>query len=162
MKDRLIELRKKTGLSQEELAMKLVTTRQAVSKWERGESMPSTENLIELSRFYKVSMDYIVGNEVAVYETAVGEAAGAAVSAPRDRQAEHKKHWLDRVFPMIVILIYMMLGFMFDLWHPAWMLFGLVPIYHAISMGVRAGGKRKAKYKAEFSGGESVSVLQDL
>lgn len=55
--NRLTEYRKKAGLSQEELADKLGISRQAVSKWERGEASPDTDNLIALSKIYGVSLD---------------------------------------------------------------------------------------------------------
>ena len=58
--DRLIELRKKHGYSQEELAEKLYISRQAVSKWERAESLPDTENLIALAGLYKISIDKLI------------------------------------------------------------------------------------------------------
>jgi len=58
--DRLIELRKKNGYSQDELADKLSVSRQAVSKWERAESLPDTENLIALARIYDVSLDELI------------------------------------------------------------------------------------------------------
>lgn len=61
--NKLYELRKKAGLSQEELAEKLSVSRQAVSKWECGESLPDTEKLIAISKFYSVSLDGLVGNE---------------------------------------------------------------------------------------------------
>ena len=60
--NKLLELRKKFGLSQEELAEKLDVSRQAVSKWERGESLPDTDNLITISKLYDVSLDELVGN----------------------------------------------------------------------------------------------------
>ena len=55
--NRLVELRKKYGYSQEELASKLGISRQAVSKWERAESSPDTENLICLAKLYNCSLD---------------------------------------------------------------------------------------------------------
>ena len=59
--NRLAELRKQKGLSQEELADKLQVSRQAISKWERGEASPDTDNLIELAKIYDVSLDELVG-----------------------------------------------------------------------------------------------------
>ena len=53
--EKLYVLRKQSGISQEELADKLGVSRQAVSKWERGEAMPDTENLIAISKLYKTS-----------------------------------------------------------------------------------------------------------
>lgn len=58
---RLAELRRAHGLSQEELAEKLDVSRQAVSKWERAESSPDTDNLIALARLYGVSLDVLLG-----------------------------------------------------------------------------------------------------
>ena len=53
--NRLAKLRKEKGYSQEELAEKLGLSRQAVSKWERAESSPDTDNLICLAKLYNVS-----------------------------------------------------------------------------------------------------------
>lgn len=58
--NRLTQYRKKAGLSQEELADKLGVSRQAVSKWECGESSPDTDNLIALSKIYGVSLDELI------------------------------------------------------------------------------------------------------
>ena len=58
--DRLIKLRKKYGYSQEELADKLGLSRQAVSKWERAEASPDTDNLICLAKLYGVSLDELL------------------------------------------------------------------------------------------------------
>lgn len=60
---RLAQYRKKAGLSQEELADKLGVTRQAVSKWECGESSPDTDNLIALAKLYNVTLDELVNGE---------------------------------------------------------------------------------------------------
>jgi len=58
--DRLAELRRSHGYSQESLAAELGLTRQAVSRWERGESLPDTENLIALANLYGVTLDELV------------------------------------------------------------------------------------------------------
>jgi len=55
--NRLYQYRKQMGISQEELAEKIGVSRQAVSKWERAEASPDTDNLIELSKIYGVSLD---------------------------------------------------------------------------------------------------------
>lgn len=58
--NRLVELRRKKGLSQEELADLLGVSRQAVSKWERAEASPDTDNLICLAKIYGVSLDELL------------------------------------------------------------------------------------------------------
>lgn len=57
---KIYTLRKKKGLSQEQLAEKLNVSRQAISKWESGVSMPESEKLILLSEFFDVSIDYLI------------------------------------------------------------------------------------------------------
>jgi len=66
--NRLVELRKKSGLSQEELAAKLGLSRQAVSKWERAEASPDTDNLICLAKLYGVSLDNLLDTDQSVDE----------------------------------------------------------------------------------------------
>lgn len=61
IKDRLLQLRREKGMTQAELAERLGISRQAVSRWETGEALPSTENLVDLRRIYGVSLDSILG-----------------------------------------------------------------------------------------------------
>ena len=61
--NRLVQMRKAHGYSQEELAAQLGLSRQAVSKWERAESSPDTDNLIMLSRLYGVSLDTLLATD---------------------------------------------------------------------------------------------------
>ena len=61
--EKLYNHRKNAGFSQEELAEKIGVSRQAVSKWERDESSPDTENLIALARLYNISLDELVLGE---------------------------------------------------------------------------------------------------
>lgn len=61
--EKLVRLRKEKGLTQLELAEAVKVSRQAVSKWESGGGMPSTENLMGLSELYGVSVDYLLNKE---------------------------------------------------------------------------------------------------
>ena len=61
-KDILLELRTKNGLSQDSLAEKVFVTRQAVSRWENGETVPNTETLKLLSNLYNVSINTLLGS----------------------------------------------------------------------------------------------------
>ena len=61
--NKLLKLRKDKGYSQEQLAAELGISRQAISKWERAEASPDTDNLIELARLYGVSLDDLLLHE---------------------------------------------------------------------------------------------------
>ncbi|WP_404352339.1 helix-turn-helix domain-containing protein [Caproicibacterium sp. XB2] len=83
--NRLVQLRKKNGFSQEELAARLGISRQAVSKWERAESSPDTDNLILLARLYHISLDDLLKTDDPVksaQNTAQSEAPNWASTVP--------------------------------------------------------------------------------
>ena len=61
-KDMILRLRREKGLSQDELAEKVYVTRQAVSRWENGETVPNTETLKLLSRLFDVSINTLLGS----------------------------------------------------------------------------------------------------
>ena len=63
--ERLFNLRRQAGLSQEELANLLGVTRQAVQKWEAGTSRPDMDNLVSLAEYFNVSLDYLVTGKEA-------------------------------------------------------------------------------------------------
>ena len=62
--DKIMDLRKKNGWSQEELAEKLNVSRQAVSKWEGAQSIPDMGRIIQLSELFGVSTDYLLKDEL--------------------------------------------------------------------------------------------------
>ena len=68
--NRLYELRKQKGLSQEELASRLDVTRQTVSKWELGETAPDIKQAQILSQIFNISLDELTGNDTkgVIYE----------------------------------------------------------------------------------------------
>ena len=71
--DKLIALRKKAGWSQEELAQQLNVSRQSVSKWEGAQSVPDLDKIVQLSRIFGVSTDYLLKDELEAQETAEPE-----------------------------------------------------------------------------------------
>ena len=68
--DKLIALRKKEGWSQEELAQQLNVSRQSVSKWEGAQSVPDLDKIVQLSRIFGVSTDYLLKDELEEQEPA--------------------------------------------------------------------------------------------
>ncbi len=168
--NRLVQLRKQSNLSQEELAMRLGISRQAVSKWERAESSPDTDNLIALAALYKMSLDDLLHSDLPPEPTAYTPPyqpettftaevptldgsyyevkGGEEEESPAKKQEEndplpegsfydtkegkmHKEGWLRRVpYPVFITAIYLVLGFIFDWWHPTWLIFLTIPIYY--------------------------------
>lgn len=61
--EKLLQLRKNEGYSQEELANKLEVSRQAVSRWEMGTSIPDSTNLLYISKLFHVSTDYLLNDD---------------------------------------------------------------------------------------------------
>ena len=77
--DKIIELRKRSGMSQEELAEKLNVSRQAVSKWEGAQSTPDLNRILQLSELFGVSTDYLLKDEIdtsKLPETVVADEKG--------------------------------------------------------------------------------------
>lgn len=62
--NKIMELRKKSGLSQEELAEKVGVARQTISKWELGETSPDLKQSKELSKIFNISLDELVSNDI--------------------------------------------------------------------------------------------------
>lgn len=63
--EKLKQLRKNGGISQEQLSEKIGVSRQTISKWESGEVLPDTENALLLSKLFGVSLDYLLKDETA-------------------------------------------------------------------------------------------------
>ena len=63
LSDKLVGLRKSAGMSQEELAEKLNVSRQAISRWEMGTAMPDAVNILQLSKLFHVTTDYLLNEE---------------------------------------------------------------------------------------------------
>lgn len=204
--NRLVELRKANNLSQEALAEKLGISRQAVSKWERAEASPDTDNLILLARLYGVSLDDLLKTEEEVLPASAYEEESASheetaynaeetdesgkESKPEEEEYVHvgfqgvhvkdkdgevhvgwdgihvvdekdevhidkngvyvngedmkdhiyKHHQAEFPLGLLAIVVYITIGCCFNLWHPGWLIFFLVPI---IGSAIEAVRKRK-------------------
>lgn len=82
--EKLFELRKEKGWSQEKLAEQINVSRQSISKWESGQVLPEIEKIIELSRIFQVTTDYLLLDENS-------EKASTAVTLEEDKDKYYKE-----------------------------------------------------------------------
>lgn len=210
--NRLVQLRKNNNLSQEALAAKLGISRQAVSKWERAEASPDTDNLILLARLYGVSLDDLLktedeipmpedesssysetenyGNEdggtedgwkkhfgeddyvhvgfggvhvkdkdgevhvgwdgIHVNDKKKGDEVhidknGVYVNGER-KDKEWFSHHAHFPIAVVVIIAYLIIGCVWNAWHPGWLLFLLIPIWHSLVEAIEKRNAREFAY----------------
>ena len=110
--DKIIELRKKNGWSQEELAEKLGVSRQAVSKWEGAQSVPDIQRILEMSRLFGVSTDYLLKDDMDFGSEAITESAAESDSPLRRVDMEtasaflaFRRNWAPRIALAVFLLI---------------------------------------------------------
>ncbi|MBU5436025.1 helix-turn-helix transcriptional regulator [Pseudoflavonifractor sp. MSJ-37] len=113
LKDRLTALRKERELSQLDVADALGVTRQAISRWEVGSSFPTVDNLIALSKLYRIPMDMLIGNIDAVPPPNPQESSPSIeeedVQTPPSTAS--RSHMLSRLLvPALIAAIFLWLG----------------------------------------------------
>lgn len=164
---RLQKLRRKNGYSQEELANKLGVSRQAVSKWERAEASPDTDNLISLARLYGISVDELLNLSETSGETlkenvfavdfsksgSTNSENNVRTSPEKDSETiginrSHKK--FENIFNISVVCVcmaaYLLLGSLGGWWHPAWIVFLLIPILVSLDEAILSRDAVKFAY----------------
>lgn len=158
---KLLQLRKKAGLSQGELADRLGVSRQAISKWECDESLPDTENLIMIAKLFAISLDELVDNVPAAQEACAqsNETNGPAKAlcggddgeendeeeddgedddedSFDDATTEKQKRLLRVLYsipgPILLTAVFLLWGFLFGGWSVAWTVFLLVPVFDSV------------------------------
>lgn len=119
--EKIVLLRKREGISQEELANQLNTSRQAISKWENGQSTPDLDKIVALSKYFSVTTDYLLTDSIKMettlnknqYEDNIefqklkSEVTEAEYQYALN-EAEKKKHfsyWFKIIIPFIMILV---------------------------------------------------------
>lgn len=139
---RLAQLRKANGLSQEALAEKLGISRQAISKWERAEASPDTDNLIALAELYGMTLDallnaendtYVLNGEPVKESEQTEESEAEAAPLPKTELQKKGSALLKFPFPIFVVLLYLAIGYFLHAWHPGWLVFLLIPIYYQLA-----------------------------
>ena len=142
--EKLQALRKSRGWSQEQLAERIAVSRQAVSKWESGAAVADTENVVELSRLFGVSTDYLLHDDY----TDDGD-----IPAVKSRETQLKKQ-KNREMAMIVLIGIEALAFF-------WQLMGflvyssvLIPllgmtVHIVVLIGFEAGFRGQLRYELQ-------------
>lgn len=104
LSDKLIALRKENGWSQEDFAEKLDVSRQAISRWENGTALPDAQNILQISKLFNVTADYLLnddyesGIDISTVETAAEE-TGASV-----RKKKYRNWYLILAICSIILL----------------------------------------------------------
>ena len=145
----LYYLRKSKNLSQEELAEKLAVSRQAVSKWERDEAYPDTENMIALAELYGITIDDLIYRDFEKdgMRESDESATGAAECKKEDNDDDDDEDendpkvieskrpfrlWYDLPYPIIITVIYLAWGFLAEGWAIGWTLYITIPVYYSV------------------------------
>ena len=110
--DKIISQRKKAGWSQEELAGQLQVSRQAVSKWEGAQSVPDIQRILEMSRLFSVSTDYLLKDDMDYGSEALAESAEETDSPLRRVDMEtaraflaFRRNWAPRIALAVFLCI---------------------------------------------------------
>ena len=96
LKDKLQELRKNMGFTQEELASALYVSRTAISKWESGRGYPSIDSLKEIAKFFNVTIDELLSGE-------------QLLTLAEESNKQTKKHFRDLVFGLLDLSVALLL-----------------------------------------------------
>ncbi len=150
--NRLQQLRKANGYSQDVLAEKLGISRQAVSKWERAESSPSVDNLLDLARLYGITVDEMLntdGDKVVIKTQSntkkdIKGKLKSLISKANDFgiYPELARSLAKFPFFLVVTILYVVLCFVTKLWHPLWIMFLTLPIYYQFALACKGGNKK--------------------
>ena len=102
LKEKLVALRKEKGLTQSAVAEKLDVSRQAISRWESGVALPSTDNLKSLSALYGVPVDYLLNSDTEEQRVTKGL---EAENIPMNGKRTKRNLWVVLSIVMIVLLL---------------------------------------------------------
>lgn len=122
----LRKLRIERELSQEQLAEAMGLNRQSISKWEQGVSTPDIDNFMKLAEFYSVPIESLIKAEELCRKPEFAEEDSA-------EEKPEKKKPIIFCYPVLVVIIYLLCGILFKLWHPMWIVFLTIPLFYIIT-----------------------------
>jgi len=144
LREKISALRKQRGMSQEQLAEQMFVSRQSISKWENGETVPDLANIVRLSEILGVSTDYLLKGAriedtppAPPYEDFAPKVSYKKGYDEDDEEEDKIEVRLKRGNILTInvwsaaTIIYLVLGFVWHLWHPGWIIFllpGLVSV----------------------------------
>ena len=123
--EKIQTLRKQSGMSQEELAAKITITRQAISRWEQNESIPDVDNLIQLSRIFGVSTDFLLKGTEFPEQQPHGKTKKTAHS-----MWIYRKLFNNGTIHILGVTVFLVIGVFFHRWHPTWAIMPLLGLLH--------------------------------
>ena len=151
--EKLFELRKEKGWSQEKLAEQINVSRQSISKWESGQILPEIEKIIELSRIFQVTTDYLLLDENS-------EKASTAVTLEENKDKYYKEVksyglWQVIYIFVLALAIYLFLaGSSFPAELTAWIWLTFVLLI-ASAVAINKALKTKQRYLDKVIGPEN-------
>lgn len=161
----LYTLRKEKGMTQAELAEQLGVTNKAVSKWETGEAMPETAQLMPISRIFGVSVDELLDGKRS--DKPHQEDNSDSIKAhlfKRGKDDNDEKTLSEKIGAAVCsfivfggILAYLLLGILGGLWHPHWVIIPACALLSGIA-GIIFDVCNKEKREAKTAKGENPYV----
>lgn len=110
--EKLQKLRRESGLSQEKLAEQLHVSRQAISKWELGTAAPDTDNIVRLSKFFQVPLEYLMLEDCTDPSQVIGVRGKAQTPPEASPPQEQRASWWAKCKPSWFILAGVLLEFL--------------------------------------------------
>ncbi len=153
LEEKIALLRKKNGWSQEELAFRLDVSRQAVSKWEMGSSLPDLDNVLKMSELFNCSTDYLLKDNAEEKNGQTTEPLPSVPPTPAP-QRPRKSVWkyVEDLFWLLVVCGYLLWSFASGAWYITWIVFPIAGVVFALFESVlkivqAAKAERKDKEK---------------
>ena len=148
-------LRKKKGITQEELAEQMYVSRQTISRWETDSVYPDVETVIKLCDILECDMETLVRGDASVEkepETVQEQQAEHEAKAEIEKELKPNtvlKIAQDMLYPLATV-VYLIMGFVWDLWHPGWLIFVVAALISLLLSAINRPKMRPVKTRTHI------------